>query len=1144
MRSLPCVLLAALLPAAASAQEFVHWESPHVHPLDMNVDRSRVLAVNTPDAQLEVFDPTGPRLVHIASIPVGLDPVSVRARGNTEVWVVNHLSDSVSIVDLATHRVVRTLPTLDEPCDVVFAGSPQRAFISCSQANTVLVYDPNDLDLAPLQLPIAGEDPRALAVSLDGQQVYAAIFESGNGTTILGGGLVGFGGEAYPPNAVTDPVGPYDGVNPPPNTERGFDPPLAPTLPPPPPVGLIVRKDAQDRWLDDNGENWTDLVSGASAELSGRVPGWDLPDRDVALIDANTLEVSYARRLMNLNMALGVHPTTGHVAVIGTDAINEVRFEPNLAGRFVRVVMATVDGATGQAELHDLNPHLDYASSSVPVALRDQSIGDPRGIAWSADGERGYVTGMGSDNVIVVNLDGERVSQSSTIEVGQGPTGVVVDDLRDRLYVLDKFESAVSVVHTGAELETDRVAFHDPSPPAIRAGRPLLYDTHATSGTGHVSCGSCHIDARMDRLAWDLGNPAGAMKSVAGQNQGAGTDLTPGDFDDFHPMKGPFLTQTLQDIVGKEPFHWRGDRDGLEEFAGAFVGLLGDDEEPTPQELQAFEDFLATIAYPPNPYRLWDNTLPTDLPLPGHFTTGRFAPAGQPLPNGDAVRGLELWRPPNLLNGGVTACVTCHTLPTGMGPDMEWDGAAYQPIAPGPNGEAHHMLVASDGHSNTSMRVASMRNLYERTGFNGTQLENTAGFGYVHDGSVDSIERQVSQPPFSVHGDQQVADLVAFVLAFSGSDLPQGSANDVLEPPGSPARDTHASVGTQVTIVAAEQTTPAEQLILDRLIALANEAEVGLIAKGRVDGEARGYVYLGQGAWHADRTAEVLNTFQMQTLAEPGGELTYTAVPFASRLRMGVDRDGDSHLDGDELDAMADPDDPTSVPGDCTAPVPAAPANLAVRHTGYRRLFLTWKDAGPNETHYLVERAPAGTGDFALVARLPADTRAFTDIGLACGASYDYRVRAANCTGSSAALIASTPDPCLPFSATVDAVSLAAGGVQLLTLAAGPEHAGRPYLIAGSATGTSPGVPFDGEHFPLNFDKYFLLSLASPNTPPLTKSLGFLDAAGNAQALVSFEAATEPGLAGPTLHHAYVVFDLVHLGPYLISNPLPLTLEP
>ena len=49
---------------------------------------------------------------------------------------------------------------------------------------------------------------------------------------------------------------------------------------------------------------------------------------------------------------------------------------------------------------------------------------------------------------------------------------------------------------------------------------------------------------------------------------------------------------------------------GLEEFNPAFVGLLGDDVQLTATEMQEFEDFLATIAYPPNPFRNLDNTLP------------------------------------------------------------------------------------------------------------------------------------------------------------------------------------------------------------------------------------------------------------------------------------------------------------------------------------------------------------------------------------------------------------------------------------------------------------------------------------------------------------------------------------------------------
>ena len=33
------------------------------------------------------------------------------------------------------------------------------------------------------------------------------------------------------------------------------------------------------------------------------------------------------------------------------------------------------------------------------------------------------------------------------------------------------------------------------------------------------------------------------------------------------------VTLTLQDIIGHEPFHWRGDRDGIEQFSATFTNL-------------------------------------------------------------------------------------------------------------------------------------------------------------------------------------------------------------------------------------------------------------------------------------------------------------------------------------------------------------------------------------------------------------------------------------------------------------------------------------------------------------------------------------------------------------------------------------------
>ncbi len=274
---------------SASAQSFVNWESPHVHPLDMTPDASLLLAVSTADNRLLAFTLTSGTPVLSGAAQVGLDPVSVRARSNAEAWVVNHISDSISIVNLVTGHVRATLSTDDEPCDVVFAGSPKRAFVTCSQANTVLVFNPLNLDAAPTRISIRGEDPRALAVSPTGDKVYAAIFESGNQTTLLAGGTKNLNILPYPPLVVGDPIGPYAGQNPPPNSGSSFDPPINPTLPTPPAVGLIVRRDLAGRWMDDNQADWTALVSGPEAAHSGRPVGWTLLDHDVAIIDTSTL---------------------------------------------------------------------------------------------------------------------------------------------------------------------------------------------------------------------------------------------------------------------------------------------------------------------------------------------------------------------------------------------------------------------------------------------------------------------------------------------------------------------------------------------------------------------------------------------------------------------------------------------------------------------------------------------------------------------------------------------------------------------------------------------------------------------------------------------------------------------------------------
>jgi len=959
--------LILLGPLAAEPGSFVNWETPHVHPLDITPDGTRLLAVNTADNRLEVFALQSGVPMRLGSIPVGLDPVSVRVRGNTEVWVVNHVSDSVSIVDLTTWNVVRTLRTDDEPTDVVFAGVPQRVFVSCSQANKVQVFDPRNLMAPPVDIPIDAEDPRAMAVSPDGATVYVAIFESGNRTTILGGTpLDGF----FPPNAVGHPLGPYGGTNPPPNSGSGFDPPMNPDNPPPPPVGLIVRKNAQQRWEDDNGGDWTDFVSGANASVSGRPMAWDLLDHDLAVIDAATLAVSYVRNLMNLCMSLAVNPATGQITVVGTEGLNEVRFEPKLNGRFLRVQLALIDPALATAPaIVDLNPNLTYEVPTIPQIERDLSVGDPRGIVWNSQGTRAYVTGMGSNNLAVVDAAGTRSGMQPTVEVGEGPTGLALDEARHRLYVLNKFEGSISVVDTIGESELARVAFHDPTPALIRAGRKHLYGTHETSGLGHVACASCHPDARMDRLAWDLGHPAGEMKAF-NQNCNFGSDgpdeldgidfLGPGPCPDWHPMKGPMVTQTLQDIIGKEPHHWRGDRDGLEEFNQTFTNLQGDDQMLTTQEMQEFEDLLATIHFPPNPFRNFDNTLPASLPLPGHYYTGVGGPAGTPLSNGNAVSGLFSFNEHHLVQGLGISCSECHTLSVGTATNDvmtvdETHSISFEPSPTGPNGERHHGVVftslAETPH--ISIKVPQLRNLHEKVGFEMTKTASRAGFGFLHDGSVDSLARFMSEPPFILNtepctpdgcADTQIPKMVALMLSFSGSALPtcQGVPSG---PCGPPSRDAHAAVGRQLTVDGSNNDDPATVGLIGSMLSLVDAPpasqpgpDVDLVVKGRQAGLERGYAYSGGNLFQSDRLGATVTAEALRSSAAAGSELTFTVVPAGARI--GIDRDEDGVFDRDELDACSDPARAASLPGTDVA-VP----RLEVARSG-SDFLLSWNSVG------------------------------------------------------------------------------------------------------------------------------------------------------------------------------------------------------
>ena len=113
---------------------FQLFMSPHVNPI--LALGSYVYVTNTPNGTVDVLD-TNTRIV-VQQIEVGLEPMSLAAKpDSTELWVSNHVSDSVNVINTATdspllHTVTAVIDRLDlpggegvfdEPAGIAFASN-------------------------------------------------------------------------------------------------------------------------------------------------------------------------------------------------------------------------------------------------------------------------------------------------------------------------------------------------------------------------------------------------------------------------------------------------------------------------------------------------------------------------------------------------------------------------------------------------------------------------------------------------------------------------------------------------------------------------------------------------------------------------------------------------------------------------------------------------------------------------------------------------------------------------------------------------------------------------------------------------------------------------------------------------------------
>nr|WP_295932034.1 cellulose binding domain-containing protein [uncultured Dyadobacter sp.] len=89
--------------------------------------------------------------------------------------------------------------------------------------------------------------------------------------------------------------------------------------------------------------------------------------------------------------------------------------------------------------------------------------------------------------------------------------------------------------------------------------------------------------------------------------------------------------------------------------------------------------------------------------------------------------------------------------------------------------------------------------------------------------------------------------------------------------------------------------------------------------------------------------------------------------------------------------------------------IPAAPTNLTISNVQMSELTLTWTDNSTTETGYQLERRELPAGTFQTVqGNLPVNTATYLDNSVLAETNYEYRLKAINLAGSSAAALVET----------------------------------------------------------------------------------------------------------------------------------------
>jgi len=594
-----------------------------------------------------------------------------------------------------------------------------------------------------------------------------------------------------------------------------------------------------------------------------------LPDRDLlaiqtsATIGQDTLDSAATRTGLGTTLfSVSKRPGTSQLWIPNTEALNDIKGERNfVGGQVVRNRITVVDTSGAQPPVI-----LDLDA----LAPADRKCAQPTHVAFSPDGTRAFVSGFGSDSIVVFDIGaGPSLSWRGAWDMppkqpyprGSGPRQVLLSPDGAQLYSYNRIDDSLGQIALASMPGEVPFAAEAPTPQGMgfvgvtdeeRLGRHLFANAKF-SKSQTSSCAACHIDGHSDGLAWDLSNfldPEGTPASQLSY----GLDV-----------KGPLVTQSTRRMQDTGPYHWRGEKHSMNDFQSAFPNLLENQQGGQAAEIgpdfQYLLHYLNRLMYPPNPRAQLDR---------------QYTP--------EELAGANLFLTKPVL--GSMTCASCHTLPLGT------------------RGEVVPEIV--QGVMRT-IDVPAMRGVADKLsavhligGEFGRRTE--LGAGLSHGGAMadlgDAIRRnnpQTGLPTFNL-SPQEVTQITAFLKAFDSG----------LAPSAGYAATAHSG--------------NAASFAADQLAWLKLEAERGncdlvfyrsprvlhgggvLLLTGRYDP-------LTQTWRSAARTAQPVSEALLMAEASANRPVTFLGLPVGMGLTHGLDRDCDGMWDLDEWRKGCNPED-------------------------------------------------------------------------------------------------------------------------------------------------------------------------------------------------------------------------------------------